>query len=485
MFKNALYITGLAAIVAPAFAAAEWMTDLDAAKTKAAAENKAVLVDFTGSDWCGWCIKLKKEVFSTPEFEAYAADKFVLVEIDVPNDAAKVGGAEQLVKNQELCAQYGVEGFPTIMVMTPAGEIVGGFVGGADLKSAQAALDAALANVKSLEAASKLEGVEKAKALMAVYKSMPEDFAASSKALRDQIVALDPENATGIQDELKAEAELEAIKAKLGEVEEGDFDAMLAIVEEALKTAHPANVEELEQARNSLLQYKFTEMLTTAETVEDVQAVKQYLLDKMLPLVPEEEREAVKARIEEQFADPEAVLAEIKAAAAQGDNAGAAAAEPAMSEEDQAALSAIMEKLRACGEDMDAGMKVLDEALATAEGTVKETLSGWKMMLIMQKVQQMALSCKTVEDVMAIKEFMLNTVLPMMPEDQKEGVRKEIEDDFSDPAAMLEQFKQMQDQMAALETADVVEPAEPQEETPAETPAEAPAEAPVETPAAQ
>lgn len=451
MFKNALYITGLAAIVAPAFAAAEWMTDLDAAKAKAAAENKAVLVDFTGSDWCGWCIKLKKEVFSTPAFEQYAADKFVLVEVDVPNDASKVGGAEQLVKNQELCAQFGVEGFPTIMVMTPAGDVVGGFVGGADMASAQAALDAALANAKSLEAATKLEGVEKAKALMAVYKTMPEDFAAASKSLRDQIIALDPENATGIQDELKAEAELEAIKAKLSTVAEGDFDAMIVIIEEALKTAHPANVEELEQARNSLVQYKFTEMLSGAETVEDVLAAKQYLLDKVLPLVPEEEREALKARIEEQFADPEAVLAELKAAAAQGGNAGAADAAPAMSEEEQTALSAVMEKLRACGEDLDAGLKVLDEALATAEGAVKETLSGWKMMIIMQKVQQMALKCQTVEDVNAIKEFMLNTVLPMMPEDQKDSVRQEIESDFSDPAAMLEQFKEMQAQMSAAE----------------------------------
>ena len=467
MFKNALYMTGLAAIVAPAFAAAEWMTDLDAAKTKAAAENKAVLVDFTGSDWCGWCIKLKKDVFSTPAFEQYAADKFVLVEIDVPNDAAKVGGAEQLVKNQELCAQFGVDGFPTIMVMTPAGDVVGGFVGGADMAAAQAALDAALANAKSLEAAAKLEGVEKAKTLMSVYKSMPQEFAAAAKSLREQIIALDAENATGIQDELKAEAELEAIKAQLSTVAEGDFDAMIVIIEEALKTAHPANVEELEQARNSLVQYKFTEMISSAQTVEDVLAAKQYLLDKVLPLIPEEERESVKARIEEQFADPEAVLAEIKAGAEASDgNAGAAGAESTMSEEDQAALSAVMEKLRACGEDVDAGMKVLDEALATAEGTVKETLSGWKMMLIMQKVQQMALTSKTVEDVLAIKEFMLNTVLPMMPEEQKDSVRQEIESDFSDPAAMLEQFKQMQAQMPAAEE-------------------EEPAEAPVETPAAQ
>ena len=55
------------AMVAPSFAA-EWLTELPAAQAKAAAENKAILVDFTGSDWCGWCIRLRKNVFDTPEF---------------------------------------------------------------------------------------------------------------------------------------------------------------------------------------------------------------------------------------------------------------------------------------------------------------------------------------------------------------------------------------------------------------------------------
>ncbi|MBR4310384.1 MAG: thioredoxin family protein, partial [Akkermansia sp.] len=165
MFKN-LLIAGLAAIVVPAFAA-EWMTDLNAAKTKAAAENKAVLVDFTGSDWCRYCILLKKNVFDTPEFETYAADKFVLVEIDVPNDVSRVGGAENAAKNQALCQEYQISGFPTIMVMNAEGNVLGGFVGGQpDVQSAVKPLNAALTNGSKLAEAEKLQGTEKAKALL-------------------------------------------------------------------------------------------------------------------------------------------------------------------------------------------------------------------------------------------------------------------------------------------------------------------------------
>src|SRR5438093_919127 len=63
-------------------AAATWLTDLPAAQAAAKAEKKIVLLDFTGSDWCGWCIRLKNEVFSQPEFDAFANANLVLVEVD-------------------------------------------------------------------------------------------------------------------------------------------------------------------------------------------------------------------------------------------------------------------------------------------------------------------------------------------------------------------------------------------------------------------
>ena len=62
-----------------------WTDNFEAAKAQAVKENKDILIDFTGSDWCGWCIQLKKEVFSTPEFEAAAPKSFVLMEADFPS----------------------------------------------------------------------------------------------------------------------------------------------------------------------------------------------------------------------------------------------------------------------------------------------------------------------------------------------------------------------------------------------------------------
>ncbi|MCA9777431.1 MAG: thioredoxin family protein, partial [Candidatus Eremiobacteraeota bacterium] len=61
-----------------------WLTDWEAAKAQAQRTNKPILINFTGSDWCGWCIRLKKEVFSQEEFKSWAGQKVVLFEADFP-----------------------------------------------------------------------------------------------------------------------------------------------------------------------------------------------------------------------------------------------------------------------------------------------------------------------------------------------------------------------------------------------------------------
>src|SRR4030095_1895326 len=91
-----------------------WMTDMAAAQKKAKDEKKLVLMDFTGSDWCGWCIKLNKEVFSTKEFAEYAKKKLVLVEVDLPRH--KKLSAAQTKANEALSGKYDIEGFPTIVL---------------------------------------------------------------------------------------------------------------------------------------------------------------------------------------------------------------------------------------------------------------------------------------------------------------------------------------------------------------------------------
>ena len=101
----------------------QWLTDLPKAQAKAKEEKKLVLMDFTGSDWCPWCVKLSKEVFSQPEFADYAKKNLVLVEVDFPR---KKQQAEELKKaNQALEEKYNIKSFPTIVVLDSEGKKVG------------------------------------------------------------------------------------------------------------------------------------------------------------------------------------------------------------------------------------------------------------------------------------------------------------------------------------------------------------------------
>ena len=115
-------------LVAGAFAKlcaaeAEWMTDLRAALAKAKAEKKMVLLDFTGSDWCGWCIKFNQEVLSQSAFTDYAAKNFVLVEVDFPRK--KELGAKLKKANDALQDKYKIDGFPTLVALNSRGKEVG------------------------------------------------------------------------------------------------------------------------------------------------------------------------------------------------------------------------------------------------------------------------------------------------------------------------------------------------------------------------
>jgi protein disulfide-isomerase len=100
-----------------------WTQDHDAAFAAAKQEKKLVLADFTGSDWCGWCVKLKGEVFDTPEFTSWAKQNVVLLEVDFPR--RKPVTPEQRAKNDELAARYRIQGYPTILFLDASGKPVG------------------------------------------------------------------------------------------------------------------------------------------------------------------------------------------------------------------------------------------------------------------------------------------------------------------------------------------------------------------------
>ncbi len=97
-----------------------WLSDYKKAQQEAKASNKFLLLDFTGSDWCGWCKRLEQEILSQSQFENYARENLVLLEVDFPR--AKPQSPELRKQNQELAQQYQIEGFPTIVVLNGDGQ---------------------------------------------------------------------------------------------------------------------------------------------------------------------------------------------------------------------------------------------------------------------------------------------------------------------------------------------------------------------------
>jgi protein disulfide-isomerase len=89
-----------------------WETNVNKAMEVSNKTKKPMLLFFTGSDWCGWCIRLQKEVLKTPEFAKWAKENVVLVELDYPRKAPQ--SPEIKKQNNELQQAFGIQGFPTI-----------------------------------------------------------------------------------------------------------------------------------------------------------------------------------------------------------------------------------------------------------------------------------------------------------------------------------------------------------------------------------
>ncbi len=307
MKQMILSALALSAIVAPAMAA-EWSTDLPSALTKAAAEKKDVLVLFTGSDWCPPCKALKANILDKPEFEAYAKDKFVLVEIDLPRQKQLPEGL--LVKNRELSEKYQVQGFPTMLVMNPEGIVTAGFIGGkSSLDEAKKGLTPSPAVATALTTAASATGTAKAKALYDAYNALlPEDLRGSNVALMEQIKALDPEDTLGLKKAAAAEA---AAKAEMQRIQQAlmacgtDFAKARTLIDTEL--AKP-NITPAIQSM--LLEAKVSVCMILAETEADIKEMGA-IFEKLAELNPSSATQ-IKAFAAQLTADPAAALARSK-----------------------------------------------------------------------------------------------------------------------------------------------------------------------------
>jgi len=117
-----LHLVALLCLSTVSVRANGWGDNYQAALATAAKEKKNVLLDFTGSDWCGWCMKLKKEAFDQPQFKDYADKNLVLVEVDFPQGKTLAPAVKK--QNDQLQEQYQVQGFPTLVLLNPQGKII-------------------------------------------------------------------------------------------------------------------------------------------------------------------------------------------------------------------------------------------------------------------------------------------------------------------------------------------------------------------------
>lgn len=101
---------------------APWTKNYPAALKKAASKNKPILINFSGSDWCSWCTRLDEEVFSQPEFIAYAKENLICVLLDYPQTTPQP--AKEKAANKALAQQYKIQGFPTVLLLNSQGELI-------------------------------------------------------------------------------------------------------------------------------------------------------------------------------------------------------------------------------------------------------------------------------------------------------------------------------------------------------------------------
>ena len=118
-----LLLSATAAFAAAPGKTAKWLDDFAAAKAAARKEGKPILANFTGSDWCPWCIKLENEILGQKAFLDYAGTNMVLFIADFPQ--RKNLPARVAKQNDGLQAKYKIEGLPTVLLLDAGGNVLG------------------------------------------------------------------------------------------------------------------------------------------------------------------------------------------------------------------------------------------------------------------------------------------------------------------------------------------------------------------------
>lgn len=226
-----------------------WLSDLEEGLKQAREEKKAVLVDFTGSDWCGWCIRLKKEVFDQKAFAAVTKD-FVLVELDYPQKKKQDPAVQ--AKNKAIAEKFAIEGFPTVLLLTAEGEPfaqTGYEEGGPETYLAHLA---ELLKDNTAEGRKAFAESKKEAALIAGYEQEIEKLLTPHLEKKDSVAAEAALAKFVKEKDLKGAARLDlVVNARVAIVQEckpGDQAALLKVLDQIIAET-PASVEELAEVK--------------------------------------------------------------------------------------------------------------------------------------------------------------------------------------------------------------------------------------------
>lgn len=260
-----------------------WTEDFEGAKQTAVDEGRDILMDFTGSDWCGWCIRLDNEVFRYAKFSEYADENFVLVKLDYPRDRSKMS-EETVAQNAELQSRFAIQGYPTILLADAEGRPyaqTGYQRGGPDayVEHLEQLKQVRVERDKAFAAAENLEGVERAKQLNKALQTLDQHLVLPSyESVVEEIVALDADNEAGLKEQLGSrllasqfESEMMAIQSL---AQTGDADAALEKLTEVEK-----KFASFEAGHLSMKLFK-VELLKLAGNVEELIPLADALLKR-------------------------------------------------------------------------------------------------------------------------------------------------------------------------------------------------------------
>lgn len=310
-WKTVLVMGAVAAMVAPA-EEVKWTTDLKAAYKQARKTGKYVLISFTGSDWCTACNAQKQGAFNKPQFAEWVNKRFILVEINVPRNAKLVGGEANLMKNQLVCDQFAITTFPTVFVVLGDGTIAGSYSGARILpQHAINELDKLLTIANQISKAKKLQGAERAAALMKIFKSQPEHIRKINAPLMRLIAKADPDDTTGIQKIYEPIRQMNALRVKLSKAK--SHSAKLKVLIAAYKKAHPENKAKIKSMLAMQMYQTAYQLSIRAKTVEDIQKAHKLARASLKYFENPDERKALADQIEAYYADPEARLKKVQA----------------------------------------------------------------------------------------------------------------------------------------------------------------------------